>query len=211
MVVDAYHQSKSFTCRFGKQVRKDLSCTARAEISFREPVWLPEDSKAEEAVCGRCRPVSWTCTPEKGRIGLSIKLEAVCLWKGAERYRVTRTSHQIQQMIEAEGMEPSMEASLEFLEKECRLTLISDRQLELSGTLVVTCDGMKEKELLLLDAPGFVEGDWEKRSAMVITAVEEDEDLWDLAKRHRTTEDKIRKVNRLEGDLAAGQKIFIIR
>jgi len=172
---------------------------------------LPDRGQGEEAVCARCHPVSWTCTPEKGRIGLHVKLEAACLWKGTEGYRVTRTFCQIQQMIEVEGMESSMEVTLEFLVKECRLTLLSDRQLELSGSLIVTCDGSREKELLLLESPGFIEGDCEKRPAMVIATVEAHEDLWSLAKRHRTTEEKIRKVNRLEGEPAAGQKIFIIR
>ena len=117
----------------------------------------------------------------------------------------------LQQTIEAEGMEPSMEAVLDFAIKDCSITLLGDRQIEIAGSLVVLCSGIGEKEILLLENPGFLEGAPERLPAMVITAVEKDEDLWSLAKRHRTTEEQIRKVNQLEGNPAAGQKIFIIR
>ncbi len=211
MVTDAYHQTKQFACSFKKQARKDLICMASSAFGFRDLLQLPEGCRAEEAVCVRCKPVYWETVPEKGRLRLLIKLETMCLWRSGDGYQVSKMTIPLQQTIEAEGMEPSMEAVLDFAIKDCSITLLGDRQIEIAGSLVVLCSGIGEKEILLLENPGFLEGAPERLPAMVITAVEKDEDLWSLAKRHRTTEEQIRKVNQLEGNPAAGQKIFIIR
>ena len=211
MVVDAYHQTKSFTCNFTKEKRKDLLCSTGTELSFRELMQLPEGSKAEFAVCGRCRPVTWECMPEKGRARVDLALEFLCLWKGEAGYRVTRMTCQLQQVVEIDEMDSSMEISASFFAKECRVTLVSDRQIEIAGSLWMSCDGTKEKTIQLLDCPGFMEGDMQKQPAMIITAVDQDEDLWSLAKRYRTTEEQIRRVNHLDSDAISGRKIFIIR
>ncbi len=211
MVTDAYHQVKSFTCNFERQRRRDIICAAVNEFPFRELIHLPEGAQGEEAVCVRCHPNSWDCKAEKERIRMEIELEAVSLWKGEGEYRATKSTHKLQQSVEVEDMEPGAEVSLEIVPKECRLNLISERQIELSGSLLIYCDGSREREMLHLEAPAFIEGDFDKGPAMVITAVERGEDLWALAKRHRTTEKKIRKVNHLETDPVPGQKLLIMK
>jgi hypothetical protein len=113
--------------------------------------------------------------------------------------------------VETEGLEPDMHVELDLFVRDCRLTYLNERQMELCCSLVVSGDGYCDKHFILLEEPAFVEGGKLPRDAMVITAVEENESLWALAKRHRTTCRRIQDVNHLEHEPKQGQKLLIIR
>ena len=211
MVTDAYHQRQQFVCKFQHQRRTDLVCASTGEAAFREVIHLPEGTKAEGVVCTRCRPIQWNCNPEKGRLRLTVEVEAISLWKEETGYQVSKNIFKLQELVEADGVEPEMSITVELQTKDCRLTLLGERQIELMGRLCICWEGSRTKRLMLLEEPGFTEGDAERSAAMVITAVDEGEDLWTLAKRYRTTEEKIRNINHLEGDLIAGQKLLIAK
>jgi hypothetical protein len=142
---------------------------------------------------------------------LSGSLQSVSLWKDNEHFHTAKCRHEFHQSIEAEGLEPDMHMDLEVFVRDCRLTFLNERQMELACNLMVIGDGYSEKELVLLEEPAFVEGRPQHSSAMVITSSASGESLWDLAKRHRTTCQRIQQVNRLDGEPAAGQKLLILK
>ena len=211
MVVDAYHLEKDFTCRFKKQSQKHSALAVSAEMTVRDVVHLPEGHKAEAAICCRCRPLQWKVQTEKNRMLLTGTLQTVSLWKDEETYHTIRSRHDFQQSVEAEGLEPDMHVDLELSVRDCRLTFLNERQMEFSCSLIAAADGYCEKELVLLEEPAFVEGACLRHSAMVITAAEAEASLWDLAKRHRTTCQRIRELNHLDGEPQAGQKLLIMK
>lgn len=211
MVVDAYHLEKDFTCRFQKRDQKDVIFALTEEVPLRDLIHLPEGSCMTSAVCCLCRPVQWNVQLEKGRLILSGSLQTVSLWKDETSYHTIRSRHAFQQALEAETLTPSMLVELELSVRDSRLTLLNDRQMEFTCNLLVSSEGFQEKELTLLEEPGFVEGSYAPRRAMVISAVEPSETLWDLAKRHRTTRQCIQEVNHLEGEPKPGQKLLIIK
>ena len=83
--------------------------------------------------------------------------------------------------------------------------------MEIACNLAAVCDGYCEKELIFLEEPVFVEGNSPQHGGMVITAVETEETIWDLAKRHRTTRGRIKEVNHLDHEPEKGEKLLIIR
>lgn len=211
MVIDAYHLEKDFTCKFQRQRQRNAAFTVGTEVLVRDVVHLPDGSKAETAVCCRCRPVHWKVQLEKNRMILSGSLQSVSLWKDNEHFHTAKCRHEFLQSIEAEGLEPDMHMDLEVFVRDCRLTFLNERQMELACNLMVIGDGYSEKELVLLEEPAFVEGRPQHSSAMVITSSASGESLWDLAKRHWTTCQRIQQVNRLDGEPAAGQKLLILK
>ena len=211
MVVDAYHLEKDFICKFKNYTQKSAAFSTSAEIQVRDVVHLPEGCKAEAALCCRCRPLRWNAQLEKNRLILAGSLQAVSLWKDETTFHATKTCHDFQQAVEIEGVDSDMLADIDFFVRDCRLTFLNERQMEISCCLVAVCDGYCEKERSLLEEPAFVEGRVMSRSAMVITAVEAEESLWDLAKRHRTTCQRIQHINHLEEEPEKGQKLLIIK
>lgn len=211
MVVDAYHLEKEFTCRFQKHIQKSAAFITNIEMQVRDVVHLPEGCKAESALCCRCRPLQWKIQTEKNRMILAGSFQTVSLWKDENIFHASNSRHDFQQSVEIEGAEPNMQTDVDFFVKDCRLTFLNERQLEVSCSLVAVCEGYCEKELTLLEEPAFVEGSIVSRSGMVITAVEAEESLWDLAKRHRTTSQRIQTVNHLEGEPKPGQKLLIMK
>lgn len=211
MVIDAYHLEKDFTCRFKTLGQRNSIFTTTAEVAVRDVVHLHDGCKAESALCCRCRPIHWNVQIEKNRMILTGCLQAVSLWKDEGVFRTTRSRHDFQQSVEVEGLDQKMCVDLDLLVRDCRLTFLNERQLEISCSLIAVCDGYQEKELVFLEEPAFVEGAPQRRGGMVITAVEAGETLWDLAKIHRTTCDRIRTVNHLSSEPKAGQKLLIIK
>ena len=211
MVTDAYHLDKDFQCTFTKYKQKDIAFPVTGEFSMRDVVHLPEGEKAEEAVCCYCKPVHINSQLEKNRVILTGRLQVYCLWRDENGYRITKKYQDIQHMIEVEGVEPSMHPDGDVSIRECRLTLLNDRQIEFSCNVVFSGECCCEKELVLLEHPAFVEGRVKESGFMVITTVEEGESLWDLAKRYKTTQEQIRNVNKLDTDILQGKKLLIIR
>ena len=211
MVIDAYHLEKEFACKFRMQHQRNMERTVSAEITMRDLVSLPEGSKAKAALCCRCVPLYWKVQLEPNRMILTGRIQALSLWKDDFGYHTVKSSHDFQQSIEAEGMHSDMQADIDLCVRECRLTFINERQLELSCSLLVTGEGYREKEVLLLEEPAFIEGSPVQRSTMVITSVEEQDCLWSLAKRHKTTCQRIQDVNHLDGEPRKGQKLLILK
>lgn len=211
MVTDAYHLEKGFSGEFRRQGKRSMIFSESREINVRERISLPDDGKGQDAVCAYCYPRDWECQPEKGCLRISIKLESISLWKNETGYQITKTFHHLQNTLDIDGMDPSVEVSVDMHPKDFRVTFINDRQLELIGSVTFCCDGSKGEDLLLLENPSFFEGELEKGPSMVITVAEAGESLWSLAKRYRTTETKIREMNHMGEGPAAGQKLLIIK
>ncbi len=211
MVVDAYHLEKEFLCTFEKNRQKDLAVVTSEDFSVKTVIQLPDGCKAEDVLGGCCKPVHWNTKLEKNRVVLTGNLQMICLWKDEKGCHTTKVHQDFQQAIEAESVDANLYLDAELFVRDCRLTLLNERQLEMVSSLVFAGDGYREKELTILRNPAFMEGRGKDSSFMVITAVEDGETLWDLAKRYKTTQEQICNVNQLNEGLVPGKKLLIIR
>ena len=211
IVIDAYHLEKEFLCTFETYKQMDLAVVTSGDFPVKSVIQLPEGCAAEAVLVGCCKPVHWNAQLEKNRVILTGNLQMICLWKGDDGYRTTKSHQDFQQSLETEGLDPAMQLDAELFVRDCHLTLLNERQLEMVCNLAFTGDGYREKELTILRDPAFMESGGKESGFMVITAVEEGETLWDLAKRYKTTQTQICSINRLDETFVPGQKLLILR
>lgn len=212
MVVDAYHREKQFSCQYHRNTFLNVGESAISEISAREVISLPEKSKAVEAVYCSSRLIAYDGAAEKGKYYLKGDVLSTCLWKdGENNYHTIKEVSTFHTGVDMEKMEKDTVAECRPVLKSCSISLINEKQLELNYTLLLCCDSYEEKEIILLDAPGFIEGIREKEYPMAVVTMQEGECLWDLAKRYRTTEERIKEINRLDMQPVPGQKLLMVK
>lgn len=212
MVVDAYHREKQFCCKYQKVPFLHLSDGAMTEAAVREVVNLPDGSRAEEAIYCDSRLIDCQGSAEKGKYHIQGKVESVCLWKDHEgQYHTTKELTDFHASADMEHLEKDGKAACLPLMKNSFITLLNEKQLELNYVLMLSCESYTEEELLLLEEAGFTERINEKEYQMMIVTLKKGETLWDLAKRYRTTETRIREINRLEQEPEPGQKLLMIK
>ena len=212
MVVDAYHREKNFSCKFNHASFLNLADGAIAEHSMREVVNLVDGFKAVEATSCDSRILDCKCKAERGKLLIEGQMETACLWKDSENdYHTTKQTSEFQTSVDIERLERGTSADCQPLVKNCIVSLINEKQLELNCTLLLCCESYEEKRLALLEEPGFSTAQGEKEYPMVVTMLKPGETLWDLAKRYRTTETQIRTANRMEGEPEPGQKLLVIK
>ena len=212
MVIDAYHREKNFCCKFNGTTFRNLAGSTTAECGLREIVSLRDDYAAVDAVSCDGNISTWSCRCEKGKIFAEGILETICLWKDSEgKYHGTRHNARFQHMLDADYTETGITAECRPVLKNCSISLINEKQLELNASILLSFDLFAEKELMILEEPGFTPNGTQKAFSMVVTMLKPGESLWDLAKRYRTTETHIRTVNQLENEPEIGQKILVMR
>ena len=212
IVVDAYHREKSFCCKYDSATFLNLAEGAIAEHSLREVIHLNDTGKAAEAVCCMGNILDCRCRGEKGKLWIEGSVEISCLWRDEEwHYHTTRQLVEFQTAVDMEHLEKGMLADCHPMMKSSHVTLINEKQLEVNCTLLLCCESYAQKELILLEEPGFSNVKPQRSYPMVVTALQRGETLWDLAKRYRTTVDQIRRVNRMESEPAVGQKILVMK
>lgn len=212
MVVDAYHREKSFHCGFKEAFFRNLSSSFTSEYGLRDVISLKDGYKAEEAVCCESRITDCRCWYEKGNLLAGGSIEHTCLWKDGEgNYYTVKQVSEFQQVLDTDQTESYGAADCYPVIKNCFVSLINETQMELNVSILLCCEIYHEKRFFLMTDPGFSMEPREKEFPMIITALKTGESLWDLAKRYRTTETRIREINGFETDPEPGRKILVMK
>ncbi len=212
MITDAYHREQHFDCDFARERISGISETVPAEVSLREIVALPEGAKAQEAVYCSAGILACRCECEKGKIAVSGTVECCAVWKSSEgTYRTTRLTQDFRTTADTEKAAPGKKVCCRPAVKSAWAELINEKQLEISCSLCFSAEICDETEITLLRKPRFIDQMKGQEYPMVITVVKPGEDLWELAKRYRTTREQIEAANRLEGEPVPGQKLLIVK
>ena len=212
MVVDAYHQTKEFRCTFQQKSLQDHCGSSMVEFSVREIVSLSDRCPVTESMYSQCTWRELSYQTEKGRIEFSGSLDVSCLWKdGEETFHGKTFTLPFRHVLDKEDIEPDTILTMDPVVKSSELNVMNESQGELSLGLQIFFQWQKEKALVLLENPIFQEGVGEKPYQMVLVVKKECDSLWDLAKRHRTTVEEVKKINGIEEEPPAGEKILILK
>lgn len=112
---------------------------------------------------------------------------------------------------------PQLEGSESIREqifiKELWAEKINGKQLECSANVLVMTEVTRESVIRLLTNPAFAEGSGARQPApMVIYIVREGDQLWEIAKKYKSTVDAIIEINQLaEENPRPGQKLLILK
>ncbi len=220
VVVDAYHREKDFLCDYQEEPCCTLIGTTMGEASLRE-IFSPELPEGELARVlyteGRVLDGHSRC--EQGKIVTEGKLSVrlLCLCGGnpetaGQLFSVTEELpfRVVTSLPQLEGSESIRE---QIFIKELWAEKINGKQLECSANVLVMTEVTRESVIRLLTNPAFAEGSGARQPApMVIYIVREGDQLWEIAKKYKSTVDAIIEINQLaEENPRPGQKLLILK
>lgn len=211
-VSDAYHREKNFACDFFRLEAANRWNSSTGETAIREIASLPEGAKAKEILYCQGKIMQSNCVCEKGRIVVTGKAACSVLWKDAGGdVHVTRHTADFRGSVEIESLQPGQGAVVEPVVRSAWAEMISEKQAEINCSILLLAETFETGEIIRIENPRFVDGACSKQYPMVIVSVEKGDTLWGLAKKYKTTEEDIRKANRLEGEPEIGSRLLMIK
>ncbi len=216
MVADIYHREKEITYDMAKIRSRVLKGSGMTDINVRETVISPEAEISDVIyLSGKIRNLS--AAPEKGRAvvegTLTVKLLCMPEAKTDKPFSVSKDLP-FRETIDIAGAEEEMEINVAGAVRELRFDMINGKQIEIRGSISASAEVMETKELKLMKNLCLLETEQpdKKGPAMVLYITQKGDCLWDIAKKYRTTVERIRAINEVEADsLEAGKKLLVVR
>ncbi len=186
------------------------------DISVRETVISPEAEISDVIyLSGRIRNLS--AEPEKGRAvvegSLTVKLLCMPEDKTDKPFSVSKDLP-FRETIDIAGAGEEMEVNVEGAVRELRFDMINEKQVEIRGSIFASAEVMETKELKLMKNLCLIENEQpdKKGPAMVLYITRKGDCLWDIAKKYRTTVERIKTINEVETDSPEeGKKLLVVR
>lgn len=221
IIVDAYHREKDFLCDFKEEQCRTLVGTTMGESSLRE-IFSPEmqGSELQQILYtgGEIHDGESRCEQGKVVTEGSVLAKVICRCSengenGSSRiFSLTeeipfRVVTALPQLAGDEMIRDQIYLKDLWAEK------INGKQIEFNAGVLVTTEVMRRAPFKVLVNPAFEESSGgQRRAPMVIYVAKENDQLWDIAKKYKTTVETIAQLNELEGDtLRQGQKLLILK
>ncbi|MBR5315535.1 MAG: DUF3794 domain-containing protein [Firmicutes bacterium] len=212
LIVDAYHKEKGFSCQYEDCSMTHMGQSAVSEVTFRELVHLPEGSSAESGVCCTTTLKEENYRVEKGKVQIEGAVQSNCVWKDRLGYfHGIAIQSNFQTSVDLDGLEREMEVRCRCQIKSSWITVINEKQLEVHYTILFSCESYEDRAFTLMTEPFYLDDIVEKTYPLIIVNVQRGESTWDLAKRYRVSEDQLRRINHLEQDPKAGDKLILMK
>lgn len=216
MVADIYHREKEITYDMAKVRSRVMKGSGVTDINVRETVMSPEAEISDVIyLSGKIRNLS--AAPEKGRAViegiLAVKLLCMPEAKTDKPFSVSKDLP-FRETIDIAGAGEEMEINVAGAVRELRFDMINGKQIEIRGSISASAEVMETKELKLMKNLCLLETEQpdKKGPAMVLYITQKGDCLWDIAKKYRTTVERIRVINEVEADsLEAGKKLLVVR
>ncbi len=212
MIVDAYHKEKNFECEFQRKKLSAFEDLGVIDISLHEIVNVSEGEKLEEVVYSIGKVETCKCIGESDRIETKGNVEINTFWKDSEgKIRINKITPEFRGTTDIVNNGSMHNFICQTMVKETSAKIINDKQMEINCSVSINIENADEREITLLQNPHFISRPKVKEYPMVIVKMKEEDTLWELAKKYRSTEDEIIRCNHLEGIPAKGQKLLIVK
>ena len=217
LIVDAYHREKDFVCEFEEISCKALVAVTSGETSVREIIALDEDeADAGSVIFTSARVASCESHAEQGKIVTegSLAVSMICLAAGDEQQIFAKQSVlPFRVATAAPQLRGGEIISQKVYVKDFWAEKINGRQLEFNASILVCALVLRPAPFKVLKNPAFEEGSQPASvPSMAICVCRSGDSLWQIAKRYKTTVEKITAVNELTSDsLSEGQKLLVVR
>lgn len=220
IIVDAYHKEKDFICDFKEEKCRTMVGSAMGESTVREII-TPDAAYGdlEKIIYTTAQVSSCRCHCEQGKViteGL-VAAKMVCQGRTSKdeepqifSVRQEVPFHIVIAAARAEGGE-MVNAKIHI--KDIWAEKINGKQIEFNGTAVVNAEIMEETPFKVLVNPAFEQQLKKTRPVpMVVYVTGENDDLWSIAKKFKTSVETISQVNQLgEENPAPGRKLLILK
>ena len=219
IIVDGYHRKKDFICDFSQEKSRTPIAAAAGEASVREII-------SPDAAYGEIDKILYTTGEilesesrgEQGKVITEGTLQAkmICMSLRDEEepqmfsikqevpFRVVTV---VPQMTGGEIISARTHVRDIWAEK------INGKQMEFNASVMSEAEIMREVTFKVLTNPAFEEStSKESMAPMVVYVAGENDNLWKIAKKFKTSVESVAKLNQLEdGEISEGRKLLIIR
>ena len=216
MVADIYHREKEITYDMAKVRSRVLKGSGTTDINVRETVMSPEAEISEVIyLSGKIKNLS--AAPEKSRAVvegmLTVKLLCMPEIKTDKPFSISKDLP-FRESIDIAGAGEDMEINAAAAVRELCFDMINENQIEIRGSLFASAEVMETKELKLMKNLCLLENEQpdKKGPSMVLYITQKGDCLWDIAKKYRTTVERIKTINEVEADsIEEGKKLLVVR
>ncbi len=216
VIVDAYHKEKSFVCDFAQTGATAIIGNSVSEASIRE-IFVPKSSFDIEDIIfstGEIKTVKNSFEQGKVLCTGTICAKMICVLAD-ESHTVEALTEEIPFRLATTipGLSEEDDVHFSVCLKDLWSEKINGKQLEFNASIMVKCEAAKEVSFKLLTSPAFeTSASSSQYSPMVIYCCKENDSLWQIAKKFKTSIETIMSVNHLENDnLTSGKKLLIIK
>ncbi len=217
IIVDGYHKQKDFVCDFVEENCKTLIGTIASEASVREILSLEGlGHEIEKILYQSADVISAESKAEQGKIITegTLLAEIVCLSADEDKAIFTVKEELPFRVVTAMPHVSGDEIICHKIYiKDLWAEKINNKQLEFNAAVLVCGEVMRPTSFRILSNPAFEESSSHKEPlTMVIYVCKENDTLWHIAKKFKTSMDSIKQTNGIEEDvLNAGQKLLIVK
>ena len=218
MVTDAYGLESCLQPKREKITFPVCVGMTRSRFSLKEGVSLENgEMPMMQAVAAWGQVHTEDVTVETDAVHVEGVLQAEILYLSADddaAVCVLKRGIPFRQTVEVRGAKAGDTACVRSIVEQVDFRLMTETEGELRAQILleILVTAMEETEVVtdLLEMP---EETPEKRPSAVICVVQDGESLWDIAKKYRTTPERILMVNDIENPerLFSGQKLLILR
>ena len=216
IVVDGYHKEREFCCDFEEESFFNISDNLMSETSIREIIGMPEHiSGIEKVVCCFANIKSADAKIEKGKCIITGELSCkiLCQAEGDSGLLFTiKETLPYRSVSDINNMAKICKINREVYIKDLWADKINKKQIEFNCSLVIFAELIQCEEIKTLRTPRFcVEKNKKKTPSMAISVVQDNDTLWTVAKRFKTSIDNITQLNDVSKGIEKGQKLLIIK
>lgn len=219
IVTDVYHREKELAYSSEAFEAKTLIGNGVTELTAREIVNIPaERGDIDRIIYLSGKVEELTAGSENGKETVSgkvvVELLAIPAEEGTKPFRMHH-SIPFRASMDIAGAAQDMTAQSDVFIRDLWCERINSRQIEVNAGILALGSVFRKERKSLIKEPYFVkEKEAEKRPAsMILYITRTGDDLWKIAKKFRTTREKISRINHLEEErpVAEGTKLLILR
>ena len=158
------------------------------------------------------------CTVENGKETVSGVIDAELLAIAADEEKTPfKMQHSLpfRGSMDISGAKAGMIAESDIYVKELWFDKINNKQIEVNAGILALGTVSGHETCSLIKNPVFIqnENDGKRKASMIIYISRPQDDLWTIAKKFRTTRERISRINGLDPDkaISEGSKLLIIK
>lgn len=218
IVTDVYHNTKDLQYRTEEIALTSHFGEGCAEISLREVLSIPEKHVAMEKpgyMSVEVTEVNATIDEGRSIVEGKIKVKLICI--GTHDQGALFSFEELipfRGTIEIPNIKPNMISENKVAIKDVWFDKLSEKQVEVNVSLAIATNVCKEEKLQLVKDPCYMQWETGKPAApgMILYITKPGDNMWKIAKKHRTTIDAVKKVNEIDtNQIKPGTKLLIVR
>lgn len=216
VVSDIYHNSKDITYDMAEIKGRVLKGSSLTDINVRETVVSQETEIADVIyISGMVKNAAGRL--EKGRASvegiLTVKLLCMPAENTEKPFSITKEI-EFKSNVDIPAVQENMDITVTASIRELWFDVINEKQVEVRGDVLVTSEVVQSIRLKLMKNLCFIESEEpaKKGPSMILYVTQKGDCLWDIAKKYRTTVERLRLINDIESDnIEEGKKLLVVR